>query len=53
MGEFLLEVVKWLLVVFAGDLVLAMACGTIFASYFNAKKKFLKEMNPFDKTHGT
>lgn len=53
MGEFLLDILKWILILIAGDLLLAMACRTIFDAYFNCKKKFLKEMNPFDKTHGS
>ena len=53
MSEFLLDAFKWTLILIAGQLTLAVACGVIFRSYFSAKKKFLKEMNPFDKTHGS
>lgn len=45
MGELWLNSLKWTLIIIAGHLTLAMACGTIFGSYFSAKKKFIREVN--------
>lgn len=52
MGEFLLEIVRWTLILIASELALAMACGTIFGAYFNAKKKYMRELNGLDPTDG-
>lgn len=54
-GGFLLEILKWGLLIFGIDLFLALAFGTIFGAYFNCKKKFLREMkgmNNLDQTDG-
>ena len=48
MVEFLLWFVKIGLIVVASYMGLAVACGVVFGSYFNARKKFLKEVNQID-----
>lgn len=53
MDEFLLAFVKIGLITFASYFGLAIACGVVFSSYFNAKKKYMKEMNDIDQNHGS
>ena len=53
MGEVLLTGLKIGLCIIAGNILLAIACGTIFGAYFNCKKKYMKELNSFDKTDDT
>lgn len=43
--DFLLTCVKLGLLIFCANLLLALFSGTIFGSYFVAKKKFMKEIN--------
>lgn len=47
-GEILLTGLKIGLALYAGNIVLALFSSTVFTCYFNAKKKYMKELNQID-----
>ena len=45
MGEIFIGILKCACIICAGQMLLSLACGTIFGAYFSCKKKYMKEMN--------